>query len=430
MTRLGQLLVQEQLITPEQLDEALTTQQTEGGRLGTNLLEYGFLKEPDLARALGKQHNMPFAFGEMLPEAKALAVAPAAWFDENDVLPMRMDATRLTIAVMEPRRIKPLDDLGFKLDKRIVEVVIPEFRMNQLLRKYCKAFRPERLIDAGKLRPSRKAERVGDPQVSDADGVINNDAFASIFANAPAAGKPARPPSSAGLAAPRPPSGVGPPAAQRPSSTGLPAGARAATGSHLATMPSLEAVPARAPGASDSAEPRAEETLPQEPSPIGFTEAQGLVRRAKTGEEIAAALLRFARSRFRRAVLLAVQPNTSTATGWTGLGHGIMPRAVRRVSVALNEPSAFSSVRNGAPPFAGPLTAAPAVQGFFTALGVAPPQSALIIGIPVTGKVVNLLYLDNGAGQPTPPDLAELIIVTQSVSRAYEALVRSKGVGQ
>ena len=99
----------------------------------------------------------------------------------------------------------------------------------------------------------------------------------------------------------------------------------------------------------------------------------------------------------------------------------------RRVSVALNEANPFSSVRNGAPHFAGPLNASGGVQSFFNALGVAPPQSALIIGIPVTGKVVNLLYLDNGAGQPTPADLAELMIVTQSVSRAYEALVRNRG---
>jgi len=323
-----------------------------------------------------------------------------------------------------------------------VEVVIPEFRMNQLLRKYCKAFRPERLIDSGKLRPSRKTG-AGEPQVSDAAGVINDDAFASIFANAAPA--PPAPPLRASAvnqspdgppvlarSAARPPSSVSIPAAQPrpPSSVAVPAAQpRATTGSHLPTMPSLEPVPPRAPAPSfpETPEPRAEETLPQEPPPVGFTEAQGLVRRAKTGEEIAAALLRFARSHFRRAVLLAVQPNTNTATGWTGMGHGIMPRAVKRVSVALNEPNAFSSVRNGAPHFAGPITAAPAMVGFFTALGIAPPQSALIIGIPVTGKVVNLLYLDNGAAQPTPPDLAELIIVTQSVSRAYEALVRNKG---
>jgi hypothetical protein len=60
MARLGELLLEEKLISREQLEEALETQVVHGGRLGTNLVELGFLKEVDLARVLGRLHNLPF----------------------------------------------------------------------------------------------------------------------------------------------------------------------------------------------------------------------------------------------------------------------------------------------------------------------------------------------------------------------------------
>src|SRR5439155_10900925 len=68
LARLGDMLLEEKLCTPAQLEEALETQVVHGGRLGTNLCELGFLKEPDLARMLGKQFGIAFASGDMQPD--------------------------------------------------------------------------------------------------------------------------------------------------------------------------------------------------------------------------------------------------------------------------------------------------------------------------------------------------------------------------
>jgi len=157
MSRIGEMLLDEGLVQPGQIEEALETQVVHGGRLGTNLVELGFLQEKELARVLGKQHGIGYAMGEMVPDPTAIGLADAAFLDDNDILPMRVDATRLTVAVIDPRRIEPLDKLAFKTGKRIVPVVIPEFRMNQLLRKHCKAFRSMRPIDMNTLRPSKQA---------------------------------------------------------------------------------------------------------------------------------------------------------------------------------------------------------------------------------------------------------------------------------
>src|SRR3954471_19939077 len=99
------MLVEEKLCTPAQIEEGLETQVVHGGRLGTNLVELGFLPEKELARMLGKQYGVAYASGEMQPDPIAMGFADASFFDDHDILPMRVEATRLTVAVMDPRRI-------------------------------------------------------------------------------------------------------------------------------------------------------------------------------------------------------------------------------------------------------------------------------------------------------------------------------------
>jgi len=70
--RLGELLIQEKLITSQALEEALEAQVVHGGRLGTNLLELGLLSEKDLARMLGQIHGCAHSSGTMTPEPQAL----------------------------------------------------------------------------------------------------------------------------------------------------------------------------------------------------------------------------------------------------------------------------------------------------------------------------------------------------------------------
>jgi hypothetical protein len=123
--RLGELLLTEGLLTREGLEEGLESQVVHGGRLGTNLVEMGLLSEQDLARCLGRLHNMAFASGEMVPDPKALKLVDLDHADDKDYLPMRLDATRLSVAVTNPNDVKTLDELAFRTGKRVVPVLIP-----------------------------------------------------------------------------------------------------------------------------------------------------------------------------------------------------------------------------------------------------------------------------------------------------------------
>jgi hypothetical protein len=184
--RLGELLIREKLVTPQALEEALEAQVVHGGRLGTNLLEAGALSEKDLSRMLGQLHGCAHASGEMTPEAQALELVDLNDADDKDYLPMRADATRLSLAVINPRDLSVLDTVAFKTGKRVVPVVIPEFRMNQLLRRYCKAFRPLRAIDMNAVRPPKPTQEALNAKAKAAKGaeLISEEEFESVYAQA------------------------------------------------------------------------------------------------------------------------------------------------------------------------------------------------------------------------------------------------------
>jgi hypothetical protein len=64
--KLGELLINAGKITPAQLEETLKDQAIFGGRLGTNLIEMGYLDEHDLAHFLSKKTGFPYASPEQL----------------------------------------------------------------------------------------------------------------------------------------------------------------------------------------------------------------------------------------------------------------------------------------------------------------------------------------------------------------------------
>jgi len=391
--RLGKLLLEEKLLTQPQLEEGLETQVIHGGRLGTNLVELGFVKEVDLARVLGRQHNIPFASGEMVPDPAALAVADAAFYDDKDVVPMRVDATKLTVAIIHPKQIEALDALGFKTGKRVVQVVIPEFRMTQLLRKHAKAFRPMRPIDVNTLRPS-KASGAGEPKPGDVGELINEDDFAALYAQAAA------------------------PELEEAVIEGdvVVEDEAPVVGGALLDAPPQPLAPVQPP-------PPLVVPKPQLPA-LTFAEATKLLQQSQDREDIAQTVLRFAKGKFRRALLLSVRGDL--VTGWQGMGKGVTPQGVQRIGVSLREDNSLKMVRDLRSHFIGPMKRTPGMDVFYKMLGGPAPTTAVMMPLLVRGKPVHILYVDNGPGQVTPPDIGELLIVSQGVSRSYETLITAR----
>jgi hypothetical protein len=419
--RLGELLLQENLITPEALEEALESQVVHGGRLGTNLVELGLLSEQDLARVLGRLHNVASASGEMTPDPRALELVDLNHADEKDYLPMRVDATRMSVAVINPQDIETLDALAFKTGKRVVPVVIPEFRMHQLLRRYCKAFRVMRAIDMNVVRPSRaQQEAQKEAAAEKSEDLISEEEFQSLYAQALTGG-------------------------------GAPVGAEPVlelvemveeeaapiVEGYVPEAPVLEETPPApsppvAPPPVESTRPRPPvpvvlESLPPPappPTPLTFAEAQAELSRSSDREQVATTVLRFALSKWKRCLLLSVQGNL--VTGWRGMGQRVREASVRRIGIGLQGPSTFRLVRDTRSHYVGPVRRDAASGFFYKLLGGGYPTTAVILPLLVRGKLVHMLYVDNGPGQLTPPDVGELLILSQSVGRSYEAMIRRR----
>jgi hypothetical protein len=418
--RLGELLLEERLITPDALEEALESQVVHGGRLGTNLVELGLVTEQDLARVLGRQHNVASASGEMVPDPRALELVDLNDADEKDYLPMRMDATRMSVAVLNPHDIGTLDALAFKTGKRVVPVVIPEFRMNQLQRRYCKAFRAMRAIDMNVIRPTRKQQEEEKAAEKVAD-LMSEEEFQSLYAQALTGGaaeaeqvldlvEAVVEEEAAPVVQGYVPEVV-PPVPEEPVVQGTP----------IVVPPPVPEV-----ALPRVARPRVAVPVAPEPqsTPLTFAEAQAELSRSSDREQVATTVLRYAVGKWKRSLLLSVQGNL--VTGWRGMGKGVREAAVKRIGIGLQGPSTFRLVRDTRSHYVGPVKRDAASGLFYKLLGGDYPTTAVILPLLVRGKLVHMLYVDNGPGQLTPPDVGELLILSQSVGRSYEAMIRQR----
>ena len=120
---LGQILVEQGYILPEQLEMALKEQTATNLRIGEILVKNGWVTEKDLAEAISKQTKYPFVSLSMFrPMQEAIDVIPESMARRLEVVPLSIDenANKLTIAVSDPFNILALDEIrmitGMDLD--------------------------------------------------------------------------------------------------------------------------------------------------------------------------------------------------------------------------------------------------------------------------------------------------------------------------
>ena len=114
--RLGEILIDQGLITEAQLHDAINIQKQENGRLGEILLKMGMVKEETLAAALGAQLLIPYASrssGLLKPQSEqGLDKLVSQDFAQKFLaLPLAKNMGSLTCAVFDPLDLIMLDNL-------------------------------------------------------------------------------------------------------------------------------------------------------------------------------------------------------------------------------------------------------------------------------------------------------------------------------
>ena len=86
--QIGELLVKENLLTAEQLRKARDEIRTNGGRLGAQITELGFLDETDLSDFVAKQYGVPsINLDEFEIEPSVIALIPEEVSNKHTVVP-------------------------------------------------------------------------------------------------------------------------------------------------------------------------------------------------------------------------------------------------------------------------------------------------------------------------------------------------------
>ena len=137
--RLGELLVQNGLLTPEQLEAALAEHKRLRVPLGQLLLAQGVVDEKALASVLSVHFNVPqIDFARARIEKEALALIPEPYARENTIIPIRLQSDELEVATVDPGDLTLLAELKVLTRKRIKPVLAVRSEIEQAISQFYK----------------------------------------------------------------------------------------------------------------------------------------------------------------------------------------------------------------------------------------------------------------------------------------------------
>jgi type IV pilus assembly protein PilB len=139
--RLADLLVEEKLISAAQLKEVLDGHKQGGEKLGSLLIEKGFIEEEKLLQFLAEKTGISFVsladIGD-IPE-DAIAAVPEAIARQKMLMPFNKTKTRLTVAIADPLDVMVLDDLKMLTGCDVVACLASEVEISAAHEKYYKS---------------------------------------------------------------------------------------------------------------------------------------------------------------------------------------------------------------------------------------------------------------------------------------------------
>jgi hypothetical protein len=404
MSHFGHYLLKRVALRPAELEEALQTQVVCGGRLGTNILELGFLSLDELARLLADYTGVPLAPPRALtdPSAQAIKALPAELCRHFVALPFDVGADQIHVAMLDPRDRIQLARIAEVTRREVRAFAVPEVLLRTLLeqhvglrleRRFARlaetlreraaepaAPEPAPRSDAhGSAGPSTSQDESPAPApLAEGEELIDEDSFARLHED---------------LVLRAAESGVGTGAAADELVIEEPDGVES-------SPPPRAPVPAVDPGEVARLEARLETTADR--------------------DEIASLAVRIARGYARAAGLFLVHGDT--VAGIPGADDEI-GRRIQGVVIPLATKSTLAHVASTGGAFRG----APPGDGIdarvLAALGRSEARELLLLPIRIRGRVVNVLYADNGPDACGATSAAALTALCDAVTRAYERLI-------
>ena len=135
--QLGQILIELQMITPEQLETALEEHKRTPKSLGRVLIDMGMIKEGDLVRALAEQVGLEFVdLSEYPVDATATTLLPEALARRYRAIPIGERDGKLLVAMSDPANVYALDDIRTITNRDVQPLVATAADVERAIQKY------------------------------------------------------------------------------------------------------------------------------------------------------------------------------------------------------------------------------------------------------------------------------------------------------
>jgi len=408
--RFGEYLVEKKVITKAQLEEAIDAQVIYGGRIGTNLVEMGYLSINSLTMYLSQYHNLPSPTEDEIKNIKGdvIGMLPKQLAIKHQAIPFSFDGRRLKVVIADPSNLSGIDEIAFSSGSSIITYILPEIMIFMLLERYYGFRRETRYLLLSKAekkeygisykREIQKKPVVGMTDEKGEQGYLTTeDEFKKLYIEKKAS------------------------VPVRKGEEYWKEETKERDSLHIKVdeLFATEEVEAQ----NEEYEVEILEEEERQPEPVDFKQALHLMSNAKNRDELGEAIIRYCSFFFKRACLFIV--NRDRLIGWDGCGEGVKRDKIKRLVMNVESASTLGFVVETGGHYLGRFPEDSANRSFFELIG-GMPKSGFIIPIHFKGRVVNLLYGDGGADRDTPRDIGELLIFFNRVPEAYLRLCRER----
>src|SRR5512137_752778 len=135
--KLGELLLKENMVSPQQLQDALNHQKMNGGKLGKAFVSLGFVKDEEITSLLSRQYGVPsINLDHFEVDPGIIKILPAETAKKYQVLPLSRSGATLTIAMADPTNVFAMDDIKFMTGYNVEPVVASEAALEDAIDRY------------------------------------------------------------------------------------------------------------------------------------------------------------------------------------------------------------------------------------------------------------------------------------------------------
>ena len=138
--KLGEILIEEGLITEKQLEIALAESKVQKIPLGSILVKMGFVTIKDLKEALGAQMGLKYATAEQLKALPtAVSILPEDFVKLNKVIPLSMTDKSLVVGMVNPNDTKVINEIVYQTGLKPTIMLVTHVEFENFINTYYNA---------------------------------------------------------------------------------------------------------------------------------------------------------------------------------------------------------------------------------------------------------------------------------------------------